>query len=267
MISKLLDLYAFLFAKKVFRKFNSLIFLAGARGLGILNYKSPYMSGEEPFLAKFLKRYDEAGYLILDVGANQGQFATWALRSTHKIQVRSYEPSHHASSRLKSNPALNANRHILVEMGVSSKAGISVIYDYGNNEGSEHASLYREVLSSVHGSRSVSSTEISLTTLDVDLKGVPEKIALLKIDVEGHEKDVLVGAKGILAVNPPAAILVEFNEMNAVSGTHYYDLRRLIGEKYVPYRLLPGGDVICLENLSPLFTEIYAYQNLLFVRR
>jgi FkbM family methyltransferase len=267
MISKLLDLYAFMFAKKIFQKFNSLIFLAGARGLGILNYKSSYMSGEEPFLAKFLKRYDESGYLVLDVGANQGQFAIWALQNTDKIRVRSYEPSLHATSRLRSNPILNTKRHLLIEMGVSSKAGISVIYDYENNEGSEHASLYSEVLTDLHGSESVSSIEIRLTTLDEDLKKTPEKIALLKIDVEGHERDVLIGAKEILAVNPPAAILVEFNEMNAVSGTHYYGLRRLIGDQYVPYRLLPGGDSICLQGLSPLFTEICAYQNLVFLRR
>ena len=44
------------------------------------------------------------------------------------------------------------------------------------------------------------------------------------------------------------------------------ELRSLIGSAYEPFRLLPGGQLLPLKNLPPLFTEIYAYQNIVFLR-
>jgi len=162
----------------------------------------------------------------------------------------------------------NALRHELVEMGVSNSESESVIYDYGAGvEGSQHASLYREVLTDIHGSNSVSSQNIRLTTLDSDLNDLGKRIAILKIDVEGHEKAVLEGAQKILSTNPPLAIVVEFNEMNAISGSHYRDFTSLIGPGYNPYRLLPGGTLLPLSTQPSLYTEIYAYQNLVFLRK
>lgn len=267
LFAKSLDIYALLFAKKIFARLNKMLFLVGARGMGILNYRTLYLSGEEPFLKNFLACYDSEEYIVIDVGANEGQFASCVLGHTRAINVLSYEPNPHACRKLKSCLTFDIQRHKLVEKGASNCISEAVIYDYGLGLGTAHASMYIEVITDIHHSQSVISEKINLTTIDHDLAHLNARIAILKIDTEGHEKAVLEGARNILATNPPISILVEFNEMNAISGTHFRDILNLIGADYEPYRLLPGGSLLSLENLSPFFTEIYAYQNLVFLRK
>ena len=44
------DVYAFIFSRKIFNKFNKFIYFISLRGLGIRNYKSDKQSGEADFL-------------------------------------------------------------------------------------------------------------------------------------------------------------------------------------------------------------------------
>ena len=267
MILKLLDIYSRFFARVRFAKINKLLFLAGARGLGILNYKTPWASGEEPFLKKFLADFDNSDSIVLDVGANKGQFASWVLRNSSNLKVLSFEPNPAAATILKENIG-PSKRHTLIEKGASSSVKTGKIYDYGKDAGSTHASMYSEVITEIHHSETFSETPIELTTIDHEFETLPtERICLLKIDTEGHEKDVLLGSKILLSSKPPAAVLVEFNEMNAVSNTQFRTIKQLIGDNYIPYRLLPGGSLLPLINEAPLYIEIYAYQNLVFLRR
>lgn len=266
MIDKILDAYSSLFGKAKFKGFNNLLFLAGARGLGILNYKTTWASGEEPFLKRFLADYDTSDSIVLDVGANIGQFASLVLQNSNNINVLSFEPNPSAVKSLKKNIGAN-DRHFLIEKGASSYPATSRMYDYSNESGSGHASLYSEVITEVHHSDSVVEIPIELTTIDQEVARLSGKnICLLKIDTEGHEKDVLLGSKIFLGSKPPAAVLIEFNEMNAVSETNYRTIKQLVGPNYASYRLLPGGSLLSLSGESPLYTEIYAYQNLVFLR-
>lgn len=266
MKERLLDAYSALFGKKRFAKFNKLLFMAGARGLGILNYKSPYQSGEEPFLQRFLKGYDQSNSIVLDVGAHKGQFASWVIQSSNNLNVISLEPNPAAALTLRQNISDVNNRHITIAKGASSGPGTSTLFDYDEANGSVHASLYSEVITEIHHSQSISPITVELTTIDIELEKINGNIVLLKIDTEGHEQEVLLGSSRLIESNPPPAILIEFNEMNAISGTHYHRLRSIIGNAYAAFRLLPGGQLLPLENLPPLFTEIYAYQNIVFLR-
>jgi FkbM family methyltransferase len=250
-VNTFLDLYALLFAKRVFASANRILFLAGARGLGVLNYKRAYLSGEKYFLKKFLSKYDSSQNVVIDVGANIGRFALYALNSTRFINVRSYEPNPHSCVVLKRN-LTDERRHELVEMGLSNSISNSFIYDYAPGLGSSHSSLYSEVIEKIHNRHAAFSEPIHLTTLDSDLTGLRKNIITLKIDTEGHEKAVLEGSQYILESNPPLSILIEFNEMNAVSGTHFRDILKLIGPNYTPYRILPGGALLPLSNTPPI---------------
>jgi len=77
------------------------LFVAGARGLGILNCKTPYLDGEEHFVRSFLSSYDNVNWIVLDVGANEGQFASLVLSNSRNVKIRSYEPSPIACRRLE----------------------------------------------------------------------------------------------------------------------------------------------------------------------
>ena len=49
-----------------------------------------------------------------------------------------------------------------------------------------------------------------------------EKIDFIKIDVEGFESDVLLGAEAILRANPPRAILLEDNDFRKKEESHAF---------------------------------------------
>ena len=271
MVSSFLDAYALLFSKRIFVKFNKFLFLLGCRGLGILNYKSPHMTGEEAFLSSFLKKYDHSGLVVVDVGANSGQFASWVARNTDHLKVISFEPNP-VSARIYSESMkafLGSGRLKLVGKGLSDKFGKSKIYDYPEQfrMGSQHSSMYEKVITDIHSSERFTSYDIDLTTLDQELCDVGSKICLLKIDVEGHELGVLGGGCALLSNSPPPAILLEFNEMNVNSGVHFKDFLDKLGDCYLPFRLLPGGGLLPLDGQSPLYTELYAFQNIVFLRR
>ena len=266
MLERLLDAYSALFGRIRFAKFNKLLFMAGARGLGILNYKSPYQSGEEPFLQKFLKDYDQVNSVVLDIGANKGDFASWVIRSSKNLNVISLEPNPAAASALQKNISDVNHRHTTIAKGAGAEAGKSTLYDYNETDGSGHASLYSKVFTEIHHSESISPISIELTTIDIEIEKIEGNICLLKIDTEGHEQEVLLGSRSLIENRRPPAILIEFNEMNVISGTHYHRLRSIIGVTYDAYRLLPGGQLLPLKNLPPLLTEIYAYQNIVFIR-
>ena len=140
------------------------------------------------------------------------------------------------------------------------------MYDYEETDGSGHASLYSEVFTEIHHSDSISSISIELTTIDIEIKNIDGNICLLKIDAEDHEQEVLLGSRSLIENRSPPAIMIEFNEMNVISGTHYHRLKSIVGVTYDAYRLLPGGQLLLLKNLPPLLTEIYAYQNIVFIR-
>jgi hypothetical protein len=68
---------------------------------------------------------------------------------------------------------------------------------------------------------------VPVTTLD---SRVPDVVALVKIDVEGWETEVLSGASGLLTRQRPALIV----EVNDVDGLE--EIRRRFGYECVAYR-------------------------------
>ncbi len=97
----------------------------------------------------------------------------------------------------------------LVNKGVPSRSGFINVHDYAHQDGSEHASLYPEVMSVLHGHANPSCHSIEVLTVDEYLESqAVAEVRLLKIDTEGHEFDVLVGARQALAGHERDASLV-----------------------------------------------------------
>ena len=135
------------------------------------------------------------------------------------------------------------------------------LYDYYEKDGSSHASLYREVIEEIRHQRSI-KYDVKVKTLDdfCHEKKI-QKIDLLKIDVEGHELQCLLGALDLLKQDKIKAIQFEFNEMNIISHSTFKDFWDLLrGFKF--YRLLPNGHLLYIKEYNPLYCEIYAYQNI-----
>jgi FkbM family methyltransferase len=242
------------------------LLITSLRGLGILNYKNPEDSGELGFIKTLMEGNDAENHLIIDAGANIGNFALWALSSTKYSKVISFEPNPSACVECRTNLRDYRERWSLIEKAVGNECKEAVIWDYAEESGSSHASLYKEVLENIHGA-DAKAIRIYQTTIDTELASTNSEVTLIKIDIEGHELSALQGSRETIRRHKPKAILIEFNEMNAVSGSSFYNISREIGPDYEPFRLLPGGDLLPLKSLPIVETEIYAFQNIAFMRR
>lgn len=156
------------------------------------------------------------------------------------------------------------NNFLAFNLGLGEKKGLVKIYDYKDNDGSSHASLYSKVITEIHKSKAIEH-DVKITTIDAFIKeNKIDKINLLKIDTEGNELNVLKGAQRTLENNLIDVIHFEFNEMNVISKTFFKDFYNILRD-FTFYRMLPDG-IISLGEYNPLLCEIFAYQNIVAIR-
>lgn len=260
MLNQICNLYAYLFARKIFRKLNLLLYLFSLRGLGVLNYENAYLIGENYWLKKYLIGKNKP--VIIDVGANVGDYSSTVLACNVSSRILAFEP--HPKNYLKLTERINSENFSAYNFAVGNENGTLNLYDYKSQDGSKHASIFRKVISDLHKSKS-STHKVEIIALGefLEKKGV-QKIDLLKIDVEGNEFDVLVGIKDYILNNQISAIHFEFNEMNVISRKSFKDFWEFL-PNYNIYRLLPGGQLLHIKEYSPIFCEIYAFQNIVAI--
>jgi FkbM family methyltransferase len=151
---------------------------------------------EMAFLLHFLRSDD----LFADVGANVGSYTVLA-GAAIGAQVIAFEPAEETFSWLILNLDLNKiSDHVEARReAVGAKVG-TVSFTSG-----------LDCWNRIDASGTVS---VPITTLDLACSWVP---ALIKIDVEGHEADVLRGAERILSDEKTApAVLMELNDNVAI---------------------------------------------------
>jgi FkbM family methyltransferase len=256
----IIAIYRFLFARPLFYKMNKTIYRLSLSGLGILNYENDKLSGELSFLTNSLTKKREG--VVVDIGANVGNYTTSVRKINPNLSIYAYEPHPITFKKLKEN-RLDLVNYFNYAVGVS--AGVLELYDYKSNDGSSHASLYKDVIEYVHKKESLSHS-VNVVTLDSIIKeNNIEKVVLLKIDTEGNELNVLRGGENSLKEGKIDAIHFEFNEMNISSKTYFRDIWDLLPD-FAFFRMLPNG-LVPIKNYSPLFCEIFAYQNIVAIRK
>jgi len=262
MKDKIFELYALVFAKPLFVKINRFLLNLALRGLGILNYKSDNLTGEKKWLYRYLKNIKNP--IVIDVGANIGDYTNTILNINKNAKVFAIEPHPKTFKKLKVN--IISENIQLFNVGISDRQGILELFDYKNNDGSSHASLYEDVIEDLHKGEVVSH-KVEVNTLDELIGKKVDRIDLLKIDTEGNEYKVLLGARQLLNSQKINAIQFEFNEMNIISKTTFKDFWDLLSEQYIFYRILPCGNLLKIKKYTPLECEIYAYQNIICLKK
>lgn len=251
-------------ARRSLKWLNDLLFDCSLRGLGIMNFESDRVSGESYFVNRLLPKLVPTDTpVFFDIGANEGDYSLLLLEKFPHSQIIAMEPHPATFGRLKLKLEGKAKP---LNCGAGSKKGMLQLYDRSigtsKGAGTEHASLYGDVLSDIHQAEAV-SVQVEIDTLDSICKNCGiERIDMLKIDTEGHELEVLRGAEELLARNAIAVIQIEFNEMNVVSRAFLRDFRSLL-PGFTAYRLLPSG-VIEIPK-SPLLSELFGFQNIIFL--
>ena len=257
----LLDLYRRIFARTYFFRFNYLLLRFGLSGIGVLNYRNNRTSGELYLIDIFLPSVIKSNRpLLLDVGANVGHFSQLLLLRFPNSIIHCFEPHPNNFKHLQDN--LSSPELVFHNVGLGDASTSKFLFDRKSENGSEHASIYKDVISDIHKQETI-QYEITIKTLDqlsIDYKW--DYIDYLKIDTEGHELSVLRGASKILNQNKIGIIHFEFNEMNVVSRVFFRDFRAILFN-YNLYRLLPNELLLLNDNI--LTTEIFAYQNIVAI--
>jgi FkbM family methyltransferase len=256
-------IYVFLFGRKVFFPMNRLLYKLSVHGMGILNYENDRVSGEASFIKFLIKQKKISSGVIFDVGANVGNYSTMLIEKGATAPIYAFEP--HPATFLQLKKSADKNKFTAVELGLSESKMLTKIYDSAESDGSEHASIFKNVIEKIHEYK-VKETDIQLTTIDLFVKeNNINNISFLKIDTEGNELNVLKGATECIAKKMIDIIQIEFNEMNIVSRTFLSDIINLLPE-FEFYRLLPDS-MYPLGKYRPLFYEIFAFQNIVAIRK
>ena len=144
------------------------------------------------------------GDRAVDVGANKGAYLYWMRRAVGSGgSVYAFEPQPGLARYLEAARKRMRWENVVVrEVALSDSAGRRVLHVPGW-ENSPGASLEaHEVAASDAGS---TAREVETDTLDHQLEGAG-RIALIKVDVEGHELAVFRGATRILSTSRPALL-------------------------------------------------------------
>lgn len=234
--------------------------------LGILQYQTPLVSGEEHFLTKVfpdLLASMNGRPLVLDAGANEGDFASLVLDAVPDCEVHCFEPNPPTLARLVERLG-HDGRVRLNGVAVGETSAMAEIFDYAERDGSQHASLYADVLTTQHRAVAITGTRVPVVRLDdyIDEHKLRE-ISLLKLDLEGHELAAIKGTQSAIRRGSVAAVHFEFNEMNVISRTFLRDFYAVLSG-FSFYRLRQDG-LIPLGAYSARH-EVFQYHNIVALR-
>lgn len=161
-----------------------------------------------------LKRYlpHFRGEIVFDVGANIGQSAANYSRWFPSAQIFCFEPASHPFSVLSAGVGSQRNVRCF-KLALSSKSGTGRLF----LQGRDHA---MSTLNATSETSVATAEDTEMTTLDefCEREGIP-RISFLKIDAEGHDLEVLLGADGLLRAMSVDLIQVEAG-MNNNNLTH-----------------------------------------------
>jgi FkbM family methyltransferase len=180
--------------------------------------------------------------LVLDVGANQGQFARELIRAGYKGRIVSFEPLAAAHARLVEASRGEQRWTVAERCAIGDHAGIAILNVAGNSESSSLLPMLEAHEAAAPAARYVGSETVALRRLD---EVAADEVAaaarpFLKLDVQGYEHFALQGAVGLLP--RIVGIQAELNLAPLYEGAACLEemLGRLRELGFAPYRLIPG---------------------------
>lgn len=209
---------------------------------------------------ELLKHLCKKDSISIDIGADDGIY----LAQLYKLSKYCYafEPRHDAKIRLDKMFSRVKNIKIF-EIALSNYVGTANMQVLLNDVSR----------STIHTTNDLSKEgnviNISIKTSKLDEIKIADNVAFIKIDVEGHELEVLEGAKSLLLKNHPT-LMIEIEErhrQNSINLVTSY-LRKL---GYSSYFYLNGYlnkidnfDLALHQNISKIKSDIYL-NNFIFI--
>ena len=145
----------------------------------------------------------QPGAAFIDIGAHIGTHTIYALRTGRFERAVAFEPEPRNARLLAMNLDANgvSERVVVVRKAAGAAAGTATLHLHPRNTGA-HAI---DVPPSVDGEASVAVPVVRVEDELQALGVLPETVALIWVDVEGYEPQVLAGLAGLIAHSVPLA--------------------------------------------------------------
>lgn len=174
--------------------------------------------------------------LFIDVGHSTGWFSL--LAASNGFNVIGFEPMDIAYERALANMKLNGLSYELYNAAVSDTQGKTKIYHNPGVSITTGASLESTVRSKLNTDYKIVKT----VRLDDIIES--DDVCLVKIDVEGHELNVLNGAENLIRKNKPKLVL-EANDEH-----HEKILATWLTEHSYRYEMVDSRNMLCTYDES-----------------
>lgn len=203
----------------------------------VADIKHPVFSRQ---LADVLSRH--AIDIVLDVGANEGQFARDLYASGYAGRVVSFEPQASLHASLAAAAARQPGWTLAPPVALGAQEGEARLNTFNRSDMSSLLPPSPTMASAVPKLRAASDLATLVRPLDALFAGYvpPEGRALLKIDTQGYEREVLAGAQASLP--KVVGVLLELAVTSIYEGQpHYLELlKALEAEGFALWLLSPG---------------------------
>ena len=262
---KISYIYIFIFGRKKMQFFNNIFLSLALNAKGYKNFGNFSDTGEK----NFIKLINKDLKTSIDVGANVGKYTQLLLSETNS-KVISFEPLKKAFEELKNMENKYPDRLKVFNCALGDK-NIDLELNY-SDEKSEKATFIRDIDKLTffdHQKNKKIITEIK--TLDSFFLENPnlfdtKEIDLIKIDTEGFELEVIIGAKDTINSNSPKYIQLEFNWHQLFQNHSMYEFsQNLIN--YELFQILPFGKKLVKVDPSRPETNIFHLSNFVYIRK
>ena len=200
-----------------------------------ISLRAYLMDAWEPEVSRVMCMLLKPGSTFVDVGANKGYFCLLAAkRVLPNGRVISYEPHPGNATDIDTTIEENGYRHWTNRaVAASSEVGAVKFYTPGWADGmSGWGSIHRPCDSFIEVQRVLLADDLAAQQIQL--------VDLLKIDVEGHEIQVLEGASAWLATGRISNLLVEVHltELESAGISRLFEL--MSSFRYHPYTTVEG---------------------------
>lgn len=193
---------------------------------------------EPPMPELFYRLAQISDGMIIDVGANTGFYSLVGVAARKNLKVWAFEPDPHVRPILKKNLKLNrVRRRVRVfPIALSDARGSADLYVPTQEHGLiETSSSLEKTFKDAHSE----VIRVPVDTIDrvmSGLRNIFRKVAIIKVDVEGHEAAVLRGATETVRKHRPLMFVEVLPGADLVSLNAF-----LRNHSYKDIRLQPAG--------------------------
>jgi len=216
-------------------------------------------SGEIYAARSLLNLKSDTKVVVLDIGANRGEYSELLLNTFPKAEIHAFEPA--------------VKTFKLLDSRLGGRANVSTYnFALGNMDGSVH--LYKEnaiariaSLTPLDVTKDHLTEEIAIRRLDSIFPTLNvEQINLAKIDVEGHEMDVLMGAEEVIRSGKINNVQFELGEFSIDTRTTLKSFFTFFGDYQYELFLIRPRSLHPLKKYKSLY-EQYSTTNFVACRK